>query len=319
MSTVLVDTTDLGEAEEVLSANYSSMRFGAASDRPTYTRAVRSTLGSMAFDELRYTYAFQYEGEPMDGIVLCRVKSGALVHQQPGYGASLCQPGTATAVAARQGLPFSGKVLTGEFQTVLIDRPLLDSVAATAPKSGTSESVKLTGVMPVSSAANAHLVSFLDHVTRDVVTNPHAAASPLISGVVARYLAATMLATFPNTAEFEPTIEDRHDTTPVLLRRAIAYIDDNAHIDISTADIARHIYVTPRALQLMFRKHRGCTPSEYLRTVRLHYAHLDLVRGNRLTTTVGQIAGRWGFSHLGRFGVYYRQQYGQSPHDTLRG
>jgi transcriptional regulator GlxA family with amidase domain len=113
-------------------------------------------------------------------------------------------------------------------------------------------------------------------------------------------------------------IEDRHDSTPALLSRAMAYIDDNAHRDITLTEIASAVYVTPRALQYLFRKHRGCTPREYVRMVRLNYAHRDLVEGDRLTTTVSQIAARWGFGHIGRFAVYYRQQFGISPHQTLR-
>ncbi|MDR3656411.1 MAG: helix-turn-helix domain-containing protein [Mycobacterium sp.] len=53
--------------------------------------------------------------------------------------------------------------------------------------------------------------------------------------------------------------------------------------------------------------------------MRLHYAHLELVDGNRATTTVGEVARRWGFGNLGRFAVLYRQTYGRSPHVTLRG
>jgi transcriptional regulator GlxA family with amidase domain len=122
----------------------------------------------------------------------------------------------------------------------------------------------------------------------------------------------------PSTALFEITIEDRHDSTPELLHKAISFIDDNAHRDISVTDIAESIHVTPRAVQYMFRTHLDCTPTDYLRGVRLHYAHLDLVAGSHMTTTVGQIATKWGFGHLGRFAVYYRQRYGQGPHVTLR-
>jgi transcriptional regulator GlxA family with amidase domain len=71
-------------------------------------------------------------------------------------------------------------------------------------------------------------------------------------------------------------------------------------------------------LQYMFRKHRDCTPLEYLRRVRLHDAHLDLLTGNRATNTVSEVARRWGFGHLGRFAVHYREHYGESPHETLR-
>jgi transcriptional regulator GlxA family with amidase domain len=178
--------------------------------------------------------------------------------------------------------------------------------------------VRLTGSMPVTEAANQQLAAAMDHVRDTVVANPRIAQNPFIAGTAQRYLAASMLATYPNTALLEPTIEDRHDSTPVLLRRAIAFIEDSAHTDITVVDIAKAVYVTPRALQYMFRKHRDCTPMEYVRRVRLHYAHLDLVAGNRFTTTVGDIARRWGFGHLGRFAVSYREAYGESPHITLR-
>ena len=60
------------------------------------------------------------------------------------------------------------------------------------------------------------------------------------------------------------------------------------------------------------------TSMEYLRRVRPHYAHLDLVASNRATSTVGTVAAKWGFNNIGRFAVAYRQAYGHSPHITLR-
>jgi AraC-like DNA-binding protein len=51
----------------------------------------------------------------------------------------------------------------------------------------------------------------------------------------------------------------------------------------------------------------------------LHRAHQDLLAGSNGTATVSSIATRWGFAHTGRFAVLYRQTYGQSPHQTLRG
>lgn len=106
---------------------------------------------------------------------------------------------------------------------------------------------------------------------------------------------------------------------PTLFGRAIDFMEGNAHRDISLTDIAEVVYITPRALQYMFRKHRDCTPTEYLRLVRLRHVHTELVAGARATTTVGEIVKSRGFAHLGRFAVYYRERYGRSPHDTLRG
>ena len=96
---------------------------------------------------------------------------------------------------------------------------------------------------------------------------------------------------------------------------------DDAHAanDISLADIAEAVHVTPRAVQYMFRRHLETTPLQYLRRVRLHHAHQELRGTDRMQETVTAIAARWGFVHTGRFAVLYRQTYGQSPHTTLRG
>jgi len=104
---------------------------------------------------------------------------------------NFCRSGAATAIAAREGLPFSGQILTGEFRRVLIDRSLLGSVATTAPRFGAPEAVELTAGMPVSSIANDQLVEAIDCVVRDVLTIPHAVQSPLVAAAVARHLAAS--------------------------------------------------------------------------------------------------------------------------------
>ncbi|MCG7597405.1 helix-turn-helix transcriptional regulator [Mycobacterium sp. PSTR-4-N] len=272
----------------------------------------------MAFDQFRHSYRCRYEADPIHGIVLCRVRSGSLRHQQTSGMGDLCPTGTTTAIAWRERVPLVGDIIHGHFDLIQINRSVLSAVASTAPRAGnTPELVRLTGGMPVSSAANRMMAQTIDYVLDGIVTSADATHSPLLVGTVARHLAATMLASFPSNALLDPTIEDRRDSTPALLRRAVAYIDDHAHTDITVSDIANHIFVTTRALQYMFRRHRDCTPIEYLRRVRLHNAHLELVAADRAVTTVATIARRWGFCHTGRFAEYYRQHYGCNPRQTL--
>jgi AraC-like DNA-binding protein len=68
----------------------------------------------------------------------------------------------------------------------------------------------------------------------------------------------------------------------------------------------------------MFKRHLETTPLQYLRRMRLHHAHQELLAAEHHHTTVTEIAARWGFAHTGRFAVLYRQTYVQSPHTTLR-
>jgi transcriptional regulator GlxA family with amidase domain len=105
---------------------------------------------------------------------------------------------------------------------------------------------------------------------------------------------------------------------PRSLRRAIAFIHENADRDIGLSDIAAAISVTPRSVQYIFRRHLGATPLEYLRRVRLDRAHRDLQAADPAVDTVMAIAGRWQFGHPGRFSIAYREAFGTPPSQTLR-
>ena len=51
----------------------------------------------------------------------------------------------------------------------------------------------------------------------------------------------------------------------------------------------------------------------YVRRVRLHQAHLEIVAGDPETTSVTEIARRWGFHEMGSFMQRYAQAYGGEP------
>jgi transcriptional regulator GlxA family with amidase domain len=117
---------------------------------------------------------------------------------------------------------------------------------------------------------------------------------------------------------FDTNSARRGKTRPPVLRHAVEFIDENANLDIGLNDIAAAVHVTPRTLQYVFRRHLDSTPLEYLRRVRLLRAHRDLQAADPTVDTVTAIAGRWGFTHAGRFSVAYKRVFGTAPSATLR-
>ena len=105
---------------------------------------------------------------------------------------------------------------------------------------------------------------------------------------------------------------------PPALRRALTFIHEHADSDIGLSDIAASADLTPRSIQYLFRRHLGVSPLEYLRRIRLERAHRDLQAANPAVDTVNAIAGRWGFTHAGRFSMAYKQMFGRPPSTTLR-
>ncbi|WP_301150389.1 helix-turn-helix transcriptional regulator [Mycobacterium simiae] len=315
-STVAFDSDDPAEAEAFLGGAYATAFVGPRPAPPHRFSITRAGFGALDFGEMQLSCDINWQTEPLGKIRLSRVRSG-IVQQRFGNGSTDTYGPGEVMIMGVPDRPFSGRCEHPHFDLVLLEPRLLQRVASSAP-GRRARPVRLNGSRPVNTAARHRVASAIDHLHTLVRNTLSPADAPLVVATAADHLAAVLLASFPNNAVAEATIEDRHDTTPVLLRRAIAYIEDNAHADISLADIARAVYVTPRALQLTFRRHRDCTPTEYLRRVRLHHAHQDLVSADRAQATVTTIAARWGFAHVGRFAAYYRQAYGQSPHTTLR-
>jgi AraC-like DNA-binding protein len=158
------------------------------------------------------------------------------------------------------------------------------------------------------------LIRFVDGLLAD----EEIAVAPLVLGPTERLLAATVLSFARD--EGSPPAEDARDAHPEALRRAIAFIEANPDRDVTLADIAGAAYVSPRAVQLAFRRHLDTTPIAYLRQVRLDQAHAHLraaIAGDG--TTVTGVALEWGFANPGRFARLYRAAYGIAPSDTLRG
>ncbi len=106
--------------------------------------------------------------------------------------------------------------------------------------------------------------------------------------------------------------------TPPTIKTAIDLIESRPQDFATITDLARTIGISVRALQDGFKRHVGVPPSHYLREVRLNRVRAELMATPLGGTTVAQTAMKWGFSHLGRFGLAYRHKFGVTPYHTLR-
>ena len=202
---------------------------------------------------------------------------------------------------------------------VRIDLELLRDVAAAT--TGVRNLV-FTGTRPISQAAERHWQETVDHVAKTLAGGSGALVSPLVVGESARFLAAVALSTFPNTTmEAVRVGVDAPRDLPITaetVRDAVSFIEEHADQDLTVGDIAAAGGVTPRAIQLAFRRHLDTTPMAYLRRVRLARVHEELEHaGPHEGVTVTAVAAKWGFSGSSRFPSYYRQAYGESPGQTL--
>lgn len=191
---------------------------------------------------------------------------------------------------------------------------------ATRDRGGLRTSVRPGAAAPLSGAAAAPWRALGDYLTQTERAHPSTFTSPLAASAAAGLVAHTALSLFANETWDEPTETDQGrdglDGRERAVRRAIAFIEEAADTDIVLSDIAAAAHVTPRAIQYGFRRMLDTTPMAYLRRVRLQHVRAELV-ASPAGTTVAEVAGRWGFFHLGRFAAYYRAEFGENPARTL--
>ncbi|HEX4560114.1 MAG TPA: helix-turn-helix transcriptional regulator [Mycobacterium sp.] len=275
----------------------------------------RTAVGPFAVEDGYLAGDVAASPDPLNRVVAVWVSSGRV----SGYCAGVtgeAAPGE-VALVSQPDLPHRSYTHDLEATTLLLDPAVVAGVASGLPLGQAPRQVRFTSFQPVDAAAGRLWTDTVSYVA-GIVLRDDAVVTPLVVGHASRLLAAVMLSTFANASGPAPSPHDRTDGKPLLLRRAMEFMDANAANDIAITDIAEAIHVTPRAVQYMFRRHLDTTPLQYLRRMRLHLAHLELSAADRMHDTVTEIAARWGFAHTGRFAVLYRQTYGQSPHTTLR-
>ncbi|GAB2596955.1 hypothetical protein Aab01nite_72410 [Paractinoplanes abujensis] len=174
------------------------------------------------------------------------------------------------------------------------------------------------GITPVSPSMARYWRSLIALVSGALTDTESPLNSPLLAENLARTVATGALHVFPNTTMTLQDVRGPGAVTPAAVRRAVTYIDANAHLPLRVGEIAAAAGTSARALQYGFRRHLGTTPLHYLSRVRLELARRELQEADPARgDTVGAVATRWGFANAGRFAAAYRAAYGVLPSDTL--
>jgi AraC-like DNA-binding protein len=291
----------------------SQVRLNATRDRDWRVSLTQVDAGEFSSSEMQLPADITFRMSGRDEVVIHTILGGRvkLDHGQASYRHQLGD----MYVASCPRVDFTCRTHEVRAHTIILPQSLLTEVASSIsdPAGRPWEFLPFASV-----AGDARQWRNITRYIDGLLANPAATASPLVLGPAARLLAATALAVFPNTMVTEPAGGARRDARPATVQRAVSFIEANAEVDITAADIARAAGVTARAVQLAFRRHLDITPAGYLRRVRLDQAHRQLQATDPDHDSVTAVAYRWGFSSPSRFATYYRRAYGVPPSQTLR-
>jgi transcriptional regulator GlxA family with amidase domain len=141
------------------------------------------------------------------------------------------------------------------------------------------------------------------------------ADSPLLNDIAAAsaqelfFRTIVMAATHNRSAQLRSRARA---AAPATVRRAEEYMRSKATLPLTIGDIANAAGCGTRALQAAFYCFRGTSPMAALRRIRLELAHRAIMRSDG-STSVGEVAARYGFSNPGRFASQYQRAFGEYP------
>jgi AraC family transcriptional regulator len=102
---------------------------------------------------------------------------------------------------------------------------------------------------------------------------------------------------------------------PPWLRRAVEELRESSPPPRSLQELARSLDIHPSVLSRTFRKYLGCTPSEYLRRVRVEQARSLMATSDEPLSIIGL---RVGFVDQSHFTRVFRRLTGQTPNQARR-
>jgi AraC-like DNA-binding protein/mannose-6-phosphate isomerase-like protein (cupin superfamily) len=111
---------------------------------------------------------------------------------------------------------------------------------------------------------------------------------------------------------------DAGSGAPAHVRRTEEFIEANWDRVIDLDELVELTGVSTRTLSRAFRAHRGYSPREFAKQVRLKQAKRMLGELNPGTSVTG-VAFACGFGNLGHFAREYREAFGELPSETLEG
>ncbi|WP_250004759.1 AraC family transcriptional regulator [Actinoplanes sp. M2I2] len=312
-------TGDLDEARSIIARHFYTNFVDTLSGRRGWrARFGIAPAGSVTLGDLSFGTDIRMQFGELGAYHVDVPLTGAMTWRQ-GNGPSH----TATTSKAAVFQPVGGTTLerwSGDCRllAIKIDKQALENHLAALLDAPVPGPVQLRPTLDLSGAAGASWLNLLRLVAAESARSGGLLHHPVLGARLREDLITGLL-----LAADHPYREALHRPRPVLaaprsVRRVVEVMRAEPSRPYTVVELARIAGVSPRSLQLSFRRYLDMPPLSYLRELRLGVAHEQLVQADPSQTTVADIAYQAGFPHPSRFAAAYRHRYGVYPSETLR-
>jgi AraC-like DNA-binding protein len=308
-------TPDLTEAREQVARVFCAHTLTMSNPRGRLDTVLNGArVGEVGLNYLRYGDEVRISPGRLDDFYLVQiplagraaVKVGGTTVMSDRRHASLVSPSETVDMLWSDGC---------EQLIVYLDRHAVERMAG---RDGDARSVVFAPTVDLDTPAVRSWLRIVHLMREEIEAGDTVLTSELAHAHFEQLLIGGLLSAQPNSALAEgPPPSWRAGAPSRAVRRATALIEAEPERAWRVGELAAAAGTTVRQLQESFQRERGASPMEVLRRTRLECARAELAAADPAQSTVSEIATRWGFFHLGRFSVQYRETFHESPSQTL--
>ncbi|MAS96155.1 MAG: hypothetical protein CMO55_23380 [Verrucomicrobiales bacterium] len=159
----------------------------------------------------------------------------------------------------------------------------------------------------ISNGARPPLGNSLDKLLRELTDEKNGNGEFLETTLINSIASA-----IPNTVDFKLPSSKRGD----LVERAI-FLAKSSNFKRPLSAICLDLGCSRKLLEIAFQDCKGCSPSQYLKVLRLNYCRELLLHANPSESKVSEIAESVGLKWSGYFAAQYNDFFGEFPKQTL--
>lgn len=313
----LFQTSDLDEAQAAMSSTYGDNRIRRTSRSSVkmnlwLARAGRMNLGYTNFEgDIRIT------APPLSTAYIVATPSAGHMTVSCGRDSAVLTPGHGVVMGPAESLVFEEWSPDCKVFGARIDRDDLESDLGTMLGRPVLGPIRFKFLIDFQAGEARSFLRAIDLIHEEARLPDGMARNPTLSTRMTQLARNALLFGQPHDFS-EELARPARQVLPRAIQRAVEFIEAEPARIMTVTDVAAAACLSVRAVEVGFKRHLGVTPMAFVRDTRLARAHADLVDADPEATTVSQVAGRWGFAHLGRFTQSYRLRYSALPSETLR-
>lgn len=311
----IASTSDVDEAQSILSHELSDLRISKVGDRSAFRLQMSGVhLGQTMVGFNRFeTETLIDPGELENAVVLVIGETQKATIQIDGE-TVVCNRTAAIISPSKQV-----KIRREAGSELFVFRTSLDAIKQqfrVMMDRSPGKPITFDRSVDLVSSVGTQVNRLLDSVVANIQQDSTVVENPLLRAGFDQMVLNTLL-TLPSNYSNELISDHRRIIAPALVRKAEEYLEARVTEPVTIADLLKQVECSRATLFSAFRSYRDCTPMQFLAELRLKSAH-EALQSQSPGNTVSSIAHACGFSHLGRFAAAYRKRFGEIPQETLR-